>query len=115
MILLWLDSGKRKGWVCRVMGLDKTYGLDRDFLAPVDKRDGSRAYLLEEGPLYQVQPAEGDRSFLLVVDGKEEVLATEDAMKLVEGMEAEKKRGASQIDDALRRVNFDAEGGFSTN
>ena len=113
--LLWLDSGKHKPWVGEIQGFNRRFGLAREFLAPVDKREGARCYLLEEGKLYQVSPAEGDRQFMAVRGGKAAVLDTEEAMRLVEGMEAARRKSSDQVDSAIRRVNYDAEGGFSEN
>jgi hypothetical protein len=116
-MIFWLDSSSEKPrvkpWVAIITGLDAKFGLDRTFCPPVDKRKGQRAYLLEEGPLYQVQPIEGDRDFMVVREDDVEILTTEDAMELIQKMEAKKRESGKEVDGVIAR--FNAEGGFSTN
>ncbi len=81
----------------------------------MDKQPGQRAYLLETGVLYQIQTASGERHFTVVRDQKEIVLTTEEAMALVQAMESAMRKTADAVDDGIRRVNFNAEGGYTAN
>lgn len=111
MNLLWLDSTDGKPWVAKITGLDTKFGLAREFVAFVDRKKGQRAYPLEDGVLYQVQPTDGEELFFLMVgQGEETVLTTEQAMECVEFMERDKAKGQEAIDNAIARIN--SEGGF---
>jgi hypothetical protein len=115
-MLLWLDSSEGAPWVAAITGLSKQFGLERDFLAPVDKKKGQSCYQLAENVLYQVQPTDGEERHFLWVDGDMTgTLGTDDAMALVAAMEARKSKVDEEVDAALRRVNFNSEGGFSRN
>lgn len=110
-MLLWLDSTNGKPWVARITGLDPKFGLERTFLAPVDRKRCARAYQLEESTLYQVQPTDGEeRFFLMIVAGEERALSTDDAMVMVNAMEEGKKKMSADVENAILRLN--AEGGF---
>jgi hypothetical protein len=111
-MLLWLKSVAGRPWVARIPGSDRKYGLAREFLAMVDKRPGERAYLVEEGELYQVQAVENLRYFITVKDGKKVILPIEKAMAMVQAMDAKKKQKDREIDEGLRRINFTNEAGY---
>lgn len=116
-MIVWITEGDIcKTWVARVTGLDETYGLAREFLKFIDRKNGQRGYLVQDGILYQMQDGDtGGRWFMMIRDGKEVILDTDEAMALIQEMEAKKEAERGEVDDVIKRVNFSSEGGFSVN
>lgn len=43
MTIFWLDSHSGRPWMARITGRSEKFGLEREFLAPVEKKRGARA------------------------------------------------------------------------
>ncbi len=93
-----------KPWVARITGIDPKYGLARTFLDAMNDWSNARAawsgniygrvanFALRDGNLYEVQRCRGNsskrhvvREFVVVRDGKREIIAPEQALALVDG------------------------------
>lgn len=126
--IIWLNcfgGTERYPWVARITGTDSKYGLGREFLPPIDKKRSQRAYLLEPGHLYQIQPlmtlqeenklgrrVPGDRKFVVIREEGLVEISTDEAMEMVAQMEEDKRAANREIDERIARVNFNSEGGF---
>lgn len=66
---LELTVNKRKGktWVARIVGLDKVFGFEREFVSSSYDEDGESVWRLVDG-LYEICEV-GNRKFIVVKDG----------------------------------------------
>lgn len=120
------EKGK-KTWIAAIMGLEKKHGLEREFIGSLGGRPkgkkGIAEYILDDG-LFEVCE-KGERGFIEIKNGEVLALTKEEALKVIDVLEAEKKKRQKVLDDALDQrltnlaqespIRFDSEGGFSQN
>ena len=94
LLPLTCRSGGVRVWVAEITGSDPTYHLARRFLTESHRdrspetKTGTLTFSLEEGTLYEVQPAKKGRYFVTVQDGKVVRLSEAEARGRVEEMDA---------------------------
>ncbi len=72
------QSNKYRCWVAEITGTDAKYGLAREFLNPVEAKQNSKTYRLEEGKYYNY--LENNKQYFVKVEDGELIEMTRDEM-----------------------------------
>ena len=98
----------KKTWVAAITGKCRKFGLSREFLGSLSRYSDSSDYLLEDGCLYEVCEM-GIRYFGEAIVDVFVLITRENAIRKAGEIELARNE---EIDDAIDRINFDAEGGI---
>ncbi len=109
MSLKWEKGSKT--WVAAILGRSRKFGLDREFLGPVQSTGKkTKEYIVDDGGLYEICEL-GKRSFLHVLEGKPKRISKAKMLVAIQAMEDKKAVEMSKVDDVIAR--FNQEGGFT--
>ena len=78
LIIDLYQSNKYRCWAAEITGLDARYGLAREFLNPVEAKQNSKTYKLEEGKYYNY--LENNKQYFVKVEDGELIEMTRDEM-----------------------------------